>query len=1123
TPCDLTNPHQLTNLLNNIPTQHPLTTLIHTAGINLYSPVAATDEAALASVLAAKAAGAANLHELLLAHDTLEQFILFSSGASAWGSGNQGAYAAANAHLDALAAYRQARGLPGMSIAWGPWDGAGMSAGEDAQRYLRERGVLPMDPRLALHAFDLALRARSNTNLVVAEIDWDRFVPTFTSRGDNPLIQDIPEVRGLARRLEAERATTTSASDTPPLRERLAGLTASQQNQQLLRLVRTHMCEVLGRDETDEFDQHRAFNELGFDSLTSAQFSRRLAEDTGLQLPTTLLFDHPTPADCVVLLRAQLLTGDDVAPQGQTAHQQPSEPDEPIAIVGMACRFPGEVRSAEDLWDLLASGADAIGSFPTDRGWDLDHLYHPDPDHPGTTYTRHGGFLYDAGEFDADFFGINPREALAMDPQQRLLLETAWETIEHAGINPQTLQGTSTGVFTGINAQDYAGHLRQAKNKVEGYALTGSSGSVASGRVAYTLGLEGPAVSVDTACSSSLVALHLACQALRSGECTMALTSGVMVLSSPETFVEFSRQRGLSVDGRCKSFAAAADGTGWGEGVGMLLVERLSDAERHGHRVLAVVRGSAVNQDGASNGLTAPNGPSQQRVIRQALASAGLSALDIDAVEGHGTGTRLGDPIEAQALLATYGQHRSDERPLWLGSLKSNIGHAQAAAGVGGIIKMVMALQNELLPRTLHVDEPSPHIDWASGSVQLLTEARPWVAEGGRVRRAGVSSFGVSGTNAHVILEEAPVPEPAVEEDGEPGGLPVPWVFSGRSEAGLRAQARALLDFVRDHPEAQPAAVGAGLVRGRAVLEHRAVVVACERGEFVRALEAVASDEPHPCVIDGRADTRPDDNGVVFVFPGQGGQWAGMGLDLLRTSPVFAERIGACEEALARWVPWSLTGMLHREEGDPVWEQADVVQPVLFAVMVSLAALWRSYGIEPDAVVGHSQGEIAAAHVCGALSLADAAKTVALRSRALTALRGRGGMASLSLPGDTAGELIEQRWAGRLWVAAFNSPHATTVSGDTDALDELLTHCQETGVRARRVPVDYASHCPHTETIEDELLDALADIAPQASTIPFYSTVDDTWTDTTQLDAAYWYRNLRQPVRFTHAVRALSA
>ncbi|GDY59328.1 hypothetical protein SVIO_099510 [Streptomyces violaceusniger] len=714
-----------------------------------------------------------------------------------------------------------------------------------------------------------------------------------------------------------------------------------------------------------------------------------------------------------------------------------------------------------------------------------------------------------------------------MDPQQRLLLETSWEAIEGAGIDPASLKGSRSGVFVGAVAPDYGPRVHEAPDGVEGHLVTGSAISVVSGRVAYSLGLEGPAVTVDTACSSSLVALHLAVQALRQGECSLALAGGVTVMATPGTFIGFSRQRGLAADGRCKPFAAGADGFGPAEGVGMLFLERLSDARRNGHRVLAVVRGTAINQDGASSALSAPNGPSQQRVIRQALANAGLTAGQVDAVEAHGTGTSLGDPIEAQALLATYGRERTADDPLRLGSVKSNIGHTQAAAGVAGVMKMVLAMRHGMLPPTLHIEEPSPHVDWATGTVELLAEATAWPG-GEEPRRAGVSSFGISGTNAHAIIEEAPSPAAAytasdagVAEGAEVPrtALPlVPWLLSSKSEAALRAQARRLLEHVERHPEVAAEDIGFSLATTRTAFECRSVVLASDRAEAVRALTDHLAGRGGSGLVEGVAKRSA---GVAFVFPGQGSQWVGMAAGLLDSSPVFAERIEECAAALAPHVDWSLVEVLRGGEGAAeALERVDVVQPVLWAVMVSLAELWRSYGVEPAAVIGHSQGEIAAACVAGALSLEDAAKVVALRSKAIRALSGRGGMVSVSLPVEALRERLEA-WGERLSVAAVNGPSAVVVSGDVDALEELLAACEAEGIRARRIPVDYASHCAHVEAIEDELRQVLAGIAPRSSSVPFYSTVTGGVLDTAGLDAAYWYRNLRGTVRFDETVRVL--
>ncbi|MEU3170369.1 SDR family NAD(P)-dependent oxidoreductase, partial [Streptosporangium sp. NPDC006930] len=791
---------------------------------------------------------------------------------------------------------------------------------------------------------------------------------------------------------------------------------------------------------------------------------------------------------------------------------------EPIAIVSMSCRFPGGVASPEDLWRLLSEGEDAISPVPADRGWDLGMSSGLGSDGGGGGEVQ-GGFLSDVAGFDAGFFGISPREALAMDPQQRLLLETTWEAVERAGIDPASLKGSSTGVFVGTNGQDYMNLIMSTRVDLQGHGVTGLGASVLSGRLSYTLGLEGPAVTVDTACSSSLVTLHLAVQALRSGECSLALAGGITVMTSPMVFVGFSAQGGMAPDGRCKAFSDSADGTSWSEGVGMLVLERLSDARRNGHRVLAVVRGSAVNQDGASNGLTAPNGPSQRRVIRQALAGAGLSVSEVDAVEAHGTGTVLGDPIEAQALLATYGQDRDEGRPLLLGGIKSNLGHTQAAAGVAGVIKMVLAMRHGVLPKTLHVDAPSSHVDWSAGAVELLTESAEW-PKTGRPRRAGVSSFGVSGTNAHVILEQGPeTPEgEGAPQVRTPAADVVPLLVSGRTGEALRAQAERLVSHVEGHREVALVDTAFSLVVSRSVFEHRAVVVGEDRKGLLAGLGAVASGEPTAGVVSGVADVVGKS---VWVFPGQGAQWVGMGARLLEESAVFAARMAECAAALEPFVEWSLLDVVRQVEGAPSLDRVDVVQPVSFAVMVSLAAVWESLGVRPDAVVGHSQGEIAAAVVAGGLSLSDGARVVALRSRLIgERLAGLGAMASVALPVEQVTERVAA-WDGRISVAAINGPNSVVVAGEVAAVEGLVERFAEEGVRVRRVAVDYASHSAQVDLIGEELAQVLAGVVPQPVRVPMLSTATGQWLEGPELEAGYWCENLRRTVGFAPAIGEL--
>ncbi|MGK4000974.1 SDR family NAD(P)-dependent oxidoreductase [Sorangium sp. So ce1036] len=1114
--CDTSDRTELANALAAIAPDRPLTAVFHLAGVLDDGVLAAQTPERLSRVLAPKVDGALHLHELTQ-RLPLAAFVLFSSMAGTLGAAGQSNYAAANTFLDALAAHRRHRGLPAMSLAWGLWAqaGVGMTAhlgGAELSR-LRRAGFIPMSEQQGLRLLDAAL-LRPEPVLVPVHFDLARLQRSADDSAELPAL-----LRALVR--PGLRKASSAAHKASALRERLSALHDAKRLDFLLDLVRSEIAAVLGLDRGEAVKPEQVLKELGLDSLLAVELRNRLSARSQTTLPATLAFDYPTPRAIAELLLKQAFSElHDAAlrPRSQSGKQD----DELIAIVSMACRLPGGIASPEDYWRLLSEGRDAIEVFPS--RWDAFSVYDPDPEAVGKSYVREGGFLRDIDLFDAAFFGISPREAESMDPQQRLVLETAWEALERAGVRPASLSESATGVYLGWMGSDYGAMHGGDLESLNGYRGTGSAASVISGRIAYALGLQGPAMTVDTACSSSLVTLHLACAALRQGECDLALTGGVTVMTTPASYVEFSRLKGLPRDGRCKSFSARADGAIWSEGCAMLVLKRLSDAQRDGDRVLAVVRGSAVNQDGRSQGLTAPNGPSQQRVIRQALSSCRLTPEDIDAVEAHGTGTSLGDPIEAGALAEVFGPGRAPERPVYLGSAKSNLGHAQAAAGVAGVMKMVLAMQHEELPKTLHAEEPSPHVAWEGSGLSLLQQAHPW-PRGGRVRRAGVSSFGISGTNAHVILEEAPAaePKPAPAETGPLlASSALPLVLSGRDEAALRAQAERWARWLKERPGYRWADVVSAAALHRTHFEARAAVLAGSAEEAAEGLSALAEGRGHASVSVGKARVPGK---VVFVFPGQGSQWLGMGRALLEQSAAFAEAVEACDAALKRWTGWSVAAILRGEQGEelPPFTRVDVVQPALFAMSVGLAAAWRSLGVEPAAVVGHSQGEVAAAVIAGALPLQDGARVVALRSQAVRKCAGKGGMVLVERPVSEVQGYIE-RFGEALSIAAVNTASSTVVSGDARAVDELVASLQAREVFCRKVNVDYASHSAHMDELLPELASQLASLEPRPSTIPFYSTVTGALLrDDEALDGEYWCRNLRLPVRLDKALVELLA
>jgi acyl transferase domain-containing protein/acyl carrier protein len=1139
--CDVSDRAQLKALLGSVEIEHPLRGVVHAAGVLDDGTIGSLDAERVGRVLAPKVDGAVFLHELTVGLG-LDAFVLFSSVAGTLGSAGQGNYAAANAFLDGLAQQRRMLGLPALSLAWGAWEDAGMAGGlEGAARARMSRGgVRALASQQALALFDMA-SASDRGVLVAVELDG-RALRAQSQAGTLPALLSAI-VPASPRRL--------FAGGSGSLAQLLASASGPERRRLVLELVRGETATVLGHDSAREIESRRSFKELGFDSLAAVELRNRLDALTGLSLDATLVFDHPSPdalTDCLLAALGEEHHGH--AP----AIPQKKEAEEPIAIVGMSCRYPGGVGSPEDLWQLLADGRDAISPFPEDRGWDVDALYDPDPNNSGSSYTTEGGFLADVADFDCSFFGIGPREALAMDPQQRLLLEASWHAFEDAGIDPRSLRGSQTGVYAGVMYQDYASGVAGPRVAgLEGYLGTGGAGSVVSGRIAYTFGLEGPAVSIDTACSSSLVALHWACQALRSGECSLALAGGVTVIWAPSLFVEFSRQRGLAADGRCKSYAQAADGTGWSEGVGVLVLERLSEAQRHGHSVLALVRGSAVNQDGASNGLTAPNGPSQQRVIRQALANAGLSPRSIDVVEGHGTGTRLGDPIEAQALLATYGQSRAPEQPLWLGSVKSNIGHTQAAAGVAGVIKMVMAMRHGELPRTLHVDEPSQQVNWSAGAVSLLTAACPW-PRAEHPRRAGVSSFGMSGTNAHVILEQpgseeladveaAPSPyvedalspyvENALSPNVEVAPSPEPllaWTLSARDEHDLLVQAHALSQHLERHPRLAPQDVALSLAQ-RPLLAERAVLLGEGRGELLTELRALAAGERSGDLARGQSDrpARPSErSGLAFLFSGQGAQRVGMGAELYRAHPVFRAALDEACEQLDALLGCSLQTVMFDsgEAGEQAREEVMLdhtlfTQAGLFALELALFRLVCAWGLRPDFLLGHSVGEITAAHAAEVFSLPDACALVVARGRLMGALPQEGAMVSVQA---TAEELLQSiaGLEGRVALAAVNGPSSAVLSGEERLVLELEQGWRERGRKTKRLRVSHAFHSPQMDAMLGEFGEVAERVSFAEPRIPVVSNLTGAAVSSELCEPGYWVRHVRETVRFADGVRWLT-
>jgi len=1081
----------------------PLRGVFHVAGVGPHAPLAETDGALLAQTLAPKVAGGWALHQLST-NPSVELFVSFASGAGVWGGVHQGAYAAANAFLDGLAHHRHARGMPALSVAWGMWSESGMADPESLAE-LATIGVLGMPSERAFAALGGLLRGGA-VQRTATRMEWRLFAPIYASRPRRMLLSELaPAEQAPADPGESSAETTRWLNASP-----------QELRPQLREEIRGAVAEVLGFDDPSSVDDEAGFAEQGLDSLMAGTLRLRLQRALGVSLSSTVAFDHPTILRLTEHLLADVLQLEKLEKASAPATLADHVIDEPIAVIGVACRFP-HADDPESYWELLERGEIVVDEVPEGR-WRPEDYFDPDPEAAGRSYVKVGGFLSGIEDFEPTFFRISPREAATLDPQQRLMLEVTWEALERAGEDPTGLRGSATGVFVGVGPNEYAERLEGLSDPgIVQYGATGSPVSFASGRVSFVLGLQGPSLAIDTACSSSLVALHLACQSLRSGECERAIAGGVNVLASPRSFVAMSKIRALSTDGRCKTFGADADGYGRAEGCGVVILKRLSDAERAGDRILGLIRGSAVNHDGPSSGLTVPNGPAQQALLRAAVAGAGVAPESVDFVECHGTGTSLGDPIEVQALAAVYGHERPEAHPLVVGAAKANLGHLEPASGMAGLLKLLLMFEHGAIPGQPGLGELNPHVDWEDLPVVVPRESRPWPRHESRPRRAAVSGFGLSGTNAHLVLEEPPAPPPKVNAPTRAAEL---LVLSARTDAALADQAGRLAAHLRGEPELALGEVARSLATTRSALQHRLALTASDTEAAIDALTLTARGEPPPGVSRQRSSTTGTPR-VVLVFPGQGSQWIGMGRALLRDEPSFRAAMQACDAAILAESGFSVIEELQRPEESSRLAAIDLIQPTLFAMQVALAATWRSWGIEPAAVVGHSMGEVAAAHVAGALSLADATAIICRRSRLLLRVSGEGAMALVELSLDEAEQALVGR-EDRLSVAVSNSPRSTVISGEPAALELLLGELERAGTFCRRVKVDVASHSPQMDPLREDLLAALEGLAPRASALPIRSTVRGDWVEGSALTPEYWVDNLRAPVRFGDAVRTLS-